>query len=124
MKINKSILFVGLALVTLIMGVTSCSASTEEKNNKSEEKAQDKSEVKYSAKSDSLATAIGAAMGGGVNNQIKTVTDSAYLAKFSKDEVAKGVDYVLAVDTTNKGHLAGLGFGLQLFQQVQYFAYR
>ena len=121
MKINKSILFVGLALVTLIIGVTSCSASTEEKNNKSEEKAQDKSEVKYSAKSDSLATAIGAAMGGGVNNQIKTITDSAYLAKFSKDEVAKGVDYVLAVDTTNKGHLAGLGVGLQLFQQVQYF---
>ena len=121
MKINKSILFVGLALVTLIMGVTSCSTSTEETDKKSENKTENKDNIEYSAKSDSLATAIGAGMGGSVNNQIKTITDSAYLAKLSKDEIVEGVDYVLAVDTTNEGHLAGLNVGLQLNQQVQYF---
>ena len=121
MKINKSILFVGLALVTLIMGVTSCSTSTEETDKKSENKTENKDNIEYSAKSDSLATAIGAGMGGSVNNQIKTITDSAYLAKLSKDEIVEGVDYVLAVDTTNEGHIAGLGIGLQLNQQVQYF---
>ena len=70
---------------------------------------------------DSLATAIGAGMGGSVNNQIKTITDSAYVAKLSKEEIVKGVEYVLAIDTTNEGRLAGLGIGLQLAQQVQYF---
>ena len=115
MKINKSILFVGLAMVTLIMGVTSCSTDKDNKNKDTE------SGAKYSAQSDSLATAIGAGMGGGVNNQIKTITDSAYVAKLSKEEMVKGVEYVLAIDTTNEGHLAGLGIGLQLSPQVQYF---
>ena len=121
MKINKSILFVGLAMVTLIMGVTSCSASTEETDKKSENKTENKDNIEYSAESDSLATAIGAGMGGSVNNQIKTITDSAYLAKLSKEEMVKALNYVLAIDSTNEGHIAGLGIGLQLIQQLQYF---
>ena len=60
-------------------------------------------------------------MGGSVNNQIKTITDSAYLAKLSKEEMVKALNYVLAIDSTNEGHIAGLGIGLQLIQQLQYF---
>ena len=117
MKINKSILFVGLAMVTLIMGVTSCSASTEE----TDKKTKNKDVTEYSTEYDSLAIAIGAVIGGSVNNQIKSITDSAYLAKLSKDEVVKGVDYVIDIDKDNEGRIAGLGVGLQLSPQLQYF---
>ena len=99
-------LFLGMSALAL-MFATSCGNGSNEDNGL--------------VNADSLATAIGAGMGGSVNNQIKTITDSAYVAKLSKEEIVKGVEYVLAIDTTNEGRLAGLGIGLQLAQQVQYF---
>ena len=99
-------LFLGMSALAL-MFATSCGNGSKEEN--------------CLVNADSLATAIGAGMGGSVNNQIKTITDSAYLAKLSKEEMVKGLEYVLAIDTTNEGRIAGLGIGLQLIQQLQYF---
>ena len=65
-------LFLGMSALAL-MFATSCGNGSNEDNGL--------------VNADSLATAIGAGMGGSVNNQIKTITDSAYLAKLSKEEM-------------------------------------
>ncbi len=69
---------------------------------------------------DSLAIAMAANLGCGVANQINTITDSAYKAKLSKEDIIEGLEYILSIDTAKVGQTAGISMGLQLAGQIQY----
>ena len=70
---------------------------------------------------DSLSIAMGAGLGGGIANQINSITDSAYKAKLSKEEIIAGVEYILSIDTANVGKTAGISIGMQLAGQIMQF---
>ena len=104
-------LFLGLGAAALIMSSVSCGSGT-----KTESSASNDSSV---VDNDSLIIALGAGMGSGIATQINSIPDSLPIkAKISKDEIIKGIEYVLAIDTANMGMQAGLSMGMQLAGQI------
>ncbi|MBR3831352.1 MAG: FKBP-type peptidyl-prolyl cis-trans isomerase [Muribaculaceae bacterium] len=102
-------LFLGLGAAALIMSSVSCgSGSTNTAGNDS-----------CIVNNDSLSIAIGAGMGSGIANQIKQMPDSLpFKAKLSKDDIIKGLEYFLSIDTTKVGIPAGVSMGMQLAGQI------
>ena len=68
---------------------------------------------------DSLSIILGVSMGGNVANRIQEMPDSLpFKAKLSKDDIIKGFEYVLSIDTANVGISAGVSMGVQLADQI------
>ena len=102
-------LFLGLGAAALIMSSVSCgSGNTNTAGNDS-----------CVVNNDSLTIALGASMGGNVANQINQMPDTLpFKTKLSKDDIIKGLEYVLSIDTANVGISAGISMGMQLAGQI------
>ena len=105
-------LFLGLGAAALIISSVSCgSGETTTTSNDS-----------CIVNGDSVSIALGASLGGDVANEIHRIPDSVPMkAKLSKDEIIKGVEYILSLDTANMGYQAGLSMGLKLAGQISQF---
>lgn len=103
-------LFLGLGAAALIMSSVSCGSG-----NKNSAAGNDSCVVN----NDSLAIALGASMGGDAANRISQMPDTLpYKTKLSKDDIIKGLEYVLSIDTANVGISAGVSMGVQLAFQI------
>ena len=104
-------LFLGLGAAALIMSSVSCGSGT-----KTESSASNDSSV---VDNDSLIVALGAGMGSGFVVQYNSIPDTLPIkAKISKDEIIKGIEYILTIDTANMGMQAGISMGMQLAGQI------
>lgn len=102
-------IFFGLGALALTLSAVSCGGSNSSAAN-------DSTSV---VNNDSIAIAMGGSMGYGIASDIKNIPDSAYKAKLSKEEILKGIEYILSVDTANVGLTAGISIGLQLQGQIK-----
>ena len=102
-------LFLGLGAAALIMSSVSCgSGNTNTAGNDS-----------CVVNNDSLTIALGASMGGNVANQINQMPDTLpFKTKLSKDDIIKGLESVLSIDTANVGISAGISMGMQLAGKI------
>lgn len=104
-------LFLGLGAAALIMSSVSCGSGANTESSASNDSCV--------VDNDSLMIALGAGMGSGVVNQLNSIPDSLPIkTKISKEEIIKGIEYVLAIDTANMGMQAGLSMGMQLAGQI------
>ena len=104
-------LFLGLGAAALIMSSVSCGSGA-----KTESSASNDSSV---VDNDSLIVALGAGMGSGFVVQYNSIPDTLPIkAKISKDEIIKGIEYILTIDTANMGMQAGISMGMQLAGQI------
>lgn len=68
-----------------------------------------------------LSQALGVSMGGGITESIKSIPDSAYRAKMSKEKIFSGIEYVLSIDTANVSKITGLYMSSQYASRIMQF---
>ena len=68
-----------------------------------------------------LSQALGVSMGGGITESIKSIPDSAYRAKMSKEKIFSGIEYVLSIDTANVSKITGLYMSFQYASRMMQF---
>lgn len=66
---------------------------------------------------DSVATVIGEFNGANLNMQYAQLPEDMK-AKFNKDEMLKGIEYILLTDTTKQNYVTGMQIAMQLWGQI------
>jgi FKBP-type peptidyl-prolyl cis-trans isomerase len=105
----KKFFIASSAALAMLVGVASCNSASSSDENASEAFSKETN--------DSISLYFGRSFGGNLLNDYNRL-DSARQAQYSKDEIVKGIQYIIGADT-NDGFLSGIQIGMQIISQIK-----